>query len=267
LAARSTITMAFQRMLRGIGIGIDELVKQVVGAGARFHGDDGLHRRQPFFGFLRIDIGHSEWCGHGGLVEKGMSSPNRLPLQSSIYNHMPGIAGRYNCIRNYYQLGGIPMAETAAGADSVPAPDLWFSFVRTHRLMIREIERRLAAADLPVYAWYDVLWGLESGPDGSRRMHELADALAIERYSLTRLVDKLETDRLVTRTRSMEDGRAAFVSITQDGKALRQKMRSVYQATVADLFLAQFGSAQQQEFSATLARAAEAARGATQSKA
>ena len=34
-------------------------------------------------------------------------------------------------------------------------PDLWYAFVRTHRIMIREIERRLAAAGLPGYAWYD----------------------------------------------------------------------------------------------------------------
>lgn len=158
------------------------------------------------------------------------------------------------------------MSATESASKSATAPDLWFSFVRTHRLMIREIERRLAAADLPVYAWYDVLWGLESGPDGSRRMHELADALAIERYNLTRLVDKLETDRLVTRTRSQEDGRAAFVSITEDGKILRKQMWAVYQATVADLFLAQFGSGEQQDFSAALARAAEAARDAGQGK-
>lgn len=159
------------------------------------------------------------------------------------------------------------MSATESASKSATAPDLWFSFVRTHRLMIREIERRLAAAKLPVYAWYDVLWGLESGQDGSRRMHELADALAIERYNLTRLVDKLETDRLVTRTRSMEDGRAAFVSITEDGKILRKQMWAVYQATVADLFLAQFTGGEQQDFSAALARAAEAARHAAQSKA
>lgn len=158
------------------------------------------------------------------------------------------------------------MSDTASETGSAPAPDLWFSFVRTHRLMIREIERRLAAANLPVYAWYDVLWGLESGQDGSRRMHELADALAIERYNLTRLVDKLEADGLVTRTRSMEDGRAAFVSITEDGKLLRKKMWAVYQATVADLFLAQFDGGAQQDFSAALARAAEAARSAGQGK-
>jgi hypothetical protein len=59
-------------------------------------------------------------------------------------------------------------------------PDVWFRFVRAHRTVIREIERRLADAGLPPYAWYDALWGLESGPDGTRRMHELADVLAIE---------------------------------------------------------------------------------------
>lgn len=144
---------------------------------------------------------------------------------------------------------------------SAATPDLWFSFVRTHRLMIREIERRLAAAGLPAYAWYDVLWGLESGSDGSRRMHELADTLAIERYNLTRLVDRLEKDGLVTRSRSIEDGRAAFVSITAAGRALRKKMWKVYQATVADLFLAQFSADEHSSLHAALERAAGATRG------
>ena len=47
---------------------------------------------------------------------------------------------------------------------STEKPDLWFSFVRSHRALIREVDRRLAEAGLPVYAWYDVLWGIESGP-------------------------------------------------------------------------------------------------------
>ena len=141
-------------------------------------------------------------------------------------------------------------------------PDLWFSFVRAHRLIIREVERRLAAAGLPAYSWYDVLWGLESGPDGARRMHELADTLAIERYNLTRLVDRLEKDGLVTRVRSEQDGRAAFLGITKPGAALRKKMWKIYQATVADLFLSQFDEADQARFAAALDQAAQAARDA-----
>ncbi|SAI59617.1 MarR family transcriptional regulator [Bordetella ansorpii] len=138
--------------------------------------------------------------------------------------------------------------------------DLWFSFVRAHRLMIREVERRLAAAGLPAYAWYDVLWGLESGPDGTRRMHELADALAIERYNLTRLVDRLEHEGLVTRARSAEDGRAAYATITKEGRALRRKMWKVYEGTVAEVFLSQFSADEQERASEALDRAAAAAR-------
>jgi DNA-binding MarR family transcriptional regulator len=139
-------------------------------------------------------------------------------------------------------------------------PDLWFSFVRAHRLMIREIERRLAESGLPAYAWYDLLWGLESGPDGTRRMHELADVLAIERYNLTRLVDRLEQEGLVTRVRSPEDGRAAYASITSKGRALRKKMWKVYETTVSELFLARFDVSEQRVFARALDEAGRAAR-------
>lgn len=138
-------------------------------------------------------------------------------------------------------------------------PDLWFSFVRAHRILIREIERRLDEAGLPGYAWYDVLWGVESGKGGMRRMHELADALAIERYNLTRLVDRLEQENLVVRSRSAEDGRAAFVTITDAGKALRKKMWKIYQATVSENFLSQFESADRTAIALALDRAAAAA--------
>ena len=72
-------------------------------------------------------------------------------------------------------------------------------------------------------------------------MHELADVLAIERYNLTRLVDRLEQEGLVTRARSADDGRAAYASITDKGRTLRKKMWKVYQSTVSELFLDQFG--------------------------
>ncbi|APC21681.1 MarR family transcriptional regulator [Pseudomonas protegens] len=135
-------------------------------------------------------------------------------------------------------------------------------FVRAHRTVIREIERRLAQAGLPAYAWYDALWGLESGAEGTRRMHELADVLAIERYNLTRLVDRLEKDGLVQRSRCEGDGRAAFVSITDEGRKLRKKMWKIYEATVAELFLSQLDSEQKHAFADALERTATLARAA-----
>ncbi|ALS67003.1 MarR family winged helix-turn-helix transcriptional regulator [Pandoraea apista] len=143
---------------------------------------------------------------------------------------------------------------------STTEPDLWFSFVRAHRTMIREIERRLAQAGLPAYAWYDALWGLESGPQGTRRMHELADVLAIERYNLTRLIDRLEQEGLVTRTRDPDDGRAAYATITDEGRALRKQMWKVYQSTVSELFLSQFRERDVRSVAESLDRATDAAR-------
>ncbi|WP_434572264.1 MarR family winged helix-turn-helix transcriptional regulator [Pseudomonas sp. Z3-6] len=139
-------------------------------------------------------------------------------------------------------------------------PDTWFRFVRAHRCLIREIERRLAAAGLPAYAWYDALWGLESGPDGTRRMSELADVMAIERYNLTRLVDRLEAEGLVIRSRASDDGRGAYAAITESGKVLRKKMWKIYEGAVDELFLSQFDDDQQRVFSEALERAAHAAR-------
>lgn len=145
-------------------------------------------------------------------------------------------------------------------------PDVWFRFVRAHRAVIREIERRLTQAGLPPYAWYDALWGLESGPDGTRRMHELADVLAIERYNLTRLVDRLEKDGLVVRSRCEGDGRAAFASITDEGRVLRKKMWSIYESTVDELFLSQLNAEQRQGFSDALERTAGLAMASAQTR-
>ena len=139
-------------------------------------------------------------------------------------------------------------------------PDTWFRFVRAHRCLIREIERRLAAAGLPTYAWYDALWGLESGPEGTRRMSELADVMAIERYNLTRLVDRLEAEGLVTRRRASDDGRGAYAAITESGKVLRKEMWKIYEGAVEELFLSQFDDKQQRFLSDALERAAMAAR-------
>lgn len=122
----------------------------------------------------------------------------------------------------------------------IKKPDLWFSFVRAHKLIIRKIESKLAEAKLPIYAWYDVLWGLESGKDGTRRMHELADVVVIERYNLTRLIDRLEKEQLVVRSRSDDDRRAAFATITEKGKTLRKEMWAIYQAVIKEHFISQF---------------------------
>ncbi|MEQ5393876.1 MarR family transcriptional regulator [Proteus sp. fly-1013] len=139
-------------------------------------------------------------------------------------------------------------------------PDLWFSFVKAHKLIIRKIEAKLAEAKLPVYAWYDILWGLESGVNGTRRMHELADVVVIERYNLTRMIDRLEKEQLVIRTRSDDDRRAAFATITEKGKALRKEMWIIYQGVIKDYFISQFSEDEITRFAQALNAASDKVR-------
>lgn len=139
-------------------------------------------------------------------------------------------------------------------------PDLWFSFVKAHKLIIRKIEAKLAEAKLPVYAWYDILWGLESGVNGTRRMHELADVVVIERYNLTRMIDRLEKEQLVIRTRSDDDRRAAFATITEKGKALRKEMWLIYQGVIKDYFISQFSEDEITRFAQALNAASDKVR-------
>lgn len=139
-------------------------------------------------------------------------------------------------------------------------PDLWFSFVKAHKLIIRKIETKLAEAKLPIYAWYDILWGLESGVNGTRRMHELADVVVIERYNLTRMIDRLEKEQLVIRTRSDDDRRAAFATITEKGKALRKEMWLIYQGVIKDYFISQFSEDEITRFAQALNAASDKVR-------
>lgn len=143
---------------------------------------------------------------------------------------------------------------------STNRPDLWFSLIRMYRLITAEMEIRLSNAGLPAYACYEMLSGLENGSGGSQRMCELAKILAIERYKITRLVDHLEQEGLVTRARSAEEHRAVFVTITVKGRELRKKMGEVYEATVDELFLTHFNTDGRRVISEGFNRAAESSR-------
>jgi DNA-binding MarR family transcriptional regulator len=112
----------------------------------------------------------------------------------------------------------------------------WSLFLKVHSVLLERIEQALKEAGLPVLAWYDVLWALESSPDRRLRMHELANALVLSRSNLTRLIDRLEAAGLARREASTEDGRGACASITAKGLATRKKMWPVYRSCIRALF-------------------------------
>ena len=67
------------------------------------------------------------------------------------------------------------------------------------------------------------------------RMTHLAAHLGLEKSTLTGLVDRAERRRLLTRSRTPEDGRAVDVVLTAEGRALADRVHTAFASAVAGL--------------------------------
>jgi DNA-binding MarR family transcriptional regulator len=94
---------------------------------------------------------------------------------------------------------------------------VWRAYLRGHATVTRALEAELIAEQRLSLAAYDVLVQLADAPEQRLRMTELADAVLLSRSGLTRLVDRLERARLVSRSRVREDGRGVAATLTERG--------------------------------------------------
>ena len=94
-----------------------------------------------------------------------------------------------------------------------PGLRAWSHFLGAHALALRAVEARLKAAGQPPLAWYDVLLELDRA-GGRLRIGELGERLVVAPYNMTRLVDRLEKEKLLKRARVEGDGRGASVELT-----------------------------------------------------
>ena len=71
---------------------------------------------------------------------------------------------------------------------------------------------------------YDVLFTLTTCPGGSARLRELAENSLLTQPSLSRLVERLEVDGLVTRDPVPGDGRGVAVTLTARGRSVQREV-------------------------------------------
>lgn len=99
----------------------------------------------------------------------------------------------------------------------------WRAFLTAHAAVIDLIEHELAEARQLPLSSYDVLLALVEAPGHRLRMHEIARAVVLSRSGLTRLIDRLEAEGLLSRERSNTDRRGAYAVLTAKGlEAVRQ---------------------------------------------
>ena len=113
----------------------------------------------------------------------------------------------------------------------------WGGLLRTHAMLIRELDEELERAHGLTLGDYDVLVQLAKAPDRMLRMSELAQAVLLTRSGLTRLVDRLERRGLVERHKCPSDARGSLAVLTDEGLRRFQTAHPTHLGGVRRLFL------------------------------
>jgi len=125
-------------------------------------------------------------------------------------------------------------SNTPAGAGSCEEllldNQLCFALYSTSLMMTKAYKPLLQALNLtyPQYLTMLVLWERDGLTVG-----EVSTRLLTDPGSLTPLLKRLESEGLISRTRSKADERVVLLTLTEQGKALREKARRIPQCILS----------------------------------
>lgn len=115
--------------------------------------------------------------------------------------------------------------------EGIPSEDTvhaWARLVRISTGVLEKVRVALKAEGLPPIGWYDVLLELHRVGQAGLRQFEIGAEVLLTKHNLSRLIDRLERERLVERQSCLEDGRGNVVRITPAGSAMLRRMWPVY---------------------------------------
>jgi DNA-binding MarR family transcriptional regulator len=130
----------------------------------------------------------------------------------------------------------------------------WRGFITAHARLIERIDQELLTAGCISLQWYDVLVELVEAPGRRLRMSDLAAQVVLSRSTLTRLVDRLEAEGLLTRERSKTDRRGAYAVLTEQGLAAMHQAWPVYARCIGTYFAHHLSVAEAQALAAAFER-------------
>jgi DNA-binding MarR family transcriptional regulator len=126
------------------------------------------------------------------------------------------------------------MGATSTEGDLVSG---WRDLLAQHARVTGAVERELQAEHGLGVTEFEVLEWLASGPGDKdqRRMHELAEAVHLSQSALSRLIGRLETEGLVTRTICPDDRRGIYTALTKAGRARYEEARPTQRRVLAEV--------------------------------
>jgi DNA-binding MarR family transcriptional regulator len=118
--------------------------------------------------------------------------------------------------------------------------EAWRGLLRAHSSLAKRLDSALEGTHgLPLRA-FQVLYFLEDTPHGKMRMCDLAEQAQLSRSGLTRLVDRLEKEGLLSRCSCEHDARGAYACLTEDGRERVDAARGTHLDVVREHFLSRF---------------------------
>ena len=130
--------------------------------------------------------------------------------------------------------------------EAVPNPhglDAWQALICAHATLMRRLTMDLAAAVGLTLGDFDVLAQLAQA-GGQMRMSDLAARAYSSRSGMTRRIDRLADEGLVSRVNSDADGRGVLVGLSDAGVTRLAEAAPVHLRQVSELFVAKLTDAE-----------------------
>jgi DNA-binding MarR family transcriptional regulator len=121
-----------------------------------------------------------------------------------------------------------------------PGQRAWRGLLRAHACLAKRLDTALEQTHGLPLSSYEVLDRLEDSSGGRMRMCDLAEQAQLSRSGLTRLVDRLERERLLERCSCEQDARGSFACLTESGRMRLAEARVTHLAVVREQFFARF---------------------------
>ena len=121
----------------------------------------------------------------------------------------------------------------------------WRGMLRAHAAVTKQLDAEMLSAHGISLSSYEVLLHLDGSDDGQMRMCDLAELAVLSRSGLTRLVDRLEREKLLVRESCPSDARGAFARLTDAGRGRLAEARPTHHEGVRRVFLGHLSAAEQ----------------------
>jgi DNA-binding MarR family transcriptional regulator len=134
----------------------------------------------------------------------------------------------------------------------------WRAFLVAHARVTDTLATELEAETKLPLTWYDVLVQLSEADENKLRMQDLARAVLLSKSGLTRLVDRMASEGLVTREPCLDDRRGTFVCLSPAGRNRLDGASPTHLRGIAEHFTSYLTEAEAKTLHALLDRIVQA---------